>query len=360
MEIPPLSDDTPETSDSRFFFPLPFEGVPLLAGAGGPGSSGHYHVLCLSVAVRMIWYELVHMTYKDTADASPMTPKLLGVVKAFNSSTSKHKLLLIDDANDIPGKFLSAINQYSVSSQLLSDQSSVEGILVQCSGGMLCRVCTQISHLFAGSSTLEMLLFQSEDIDFCLSDEKATALSEGRVQTKCLRSLGLRENFMKTQFADVLTSAFTGCVQNTSLELIELPANLERLGMALDRVLRTVSDTSRVVVLSFFVDASETLRFPVEEEQKLLSCWRKWLCANDGALKLKIRLQLQSFCAGCPMNSWMDPVNQSTWLFLDPNTAGSDFDVEGFFLLCRSIQSTDTVEFIQLDMSYAVPDSFWI
>ncbi|KAL3694678.1 hypothetical protein R1sor_008329 [Riccia sorocarpa] len=335
MESPPLSDDTPETSEfSQFFFPLRFEWIPWRVGAGEPGSSGSYHALCLSAVVRMVWYGLARMTYKDTADASPMTPKLLGVVKAFNSSTSKHKLLVIDEANDIPGKFLAAIDQDSLSSQLLSDQSSVEGILVQSRGGMLSRVCTQIGHLLASSSTLEMLVFQLRDIDFRLTDAMAKALSEGLVQTKCLRSLGLVENLMKTQFADVLTSAFTGNVENTSLEVIELPANLERLGMALEVLVskyknlkmirlrftihpafsratifqmvaewddnfqmvaeclrsrqQSVSYTSEVLVLSFFVDASETLRFSVEEEQRLLSCWRKWLSANDGAFKLKV------------------------------------------------------------------------
>ncbi|KAL3701069.1 hypothetical protein R1sor_019091 [Riccia sorocarpa] len=238
-------------------------------------------------------------------------PLLVNVLKAFVSNTSKHKLLRIED-NEGDAYFFAEESVWdSVFSPLLYDESSLEAISVECYDiGMLNAIFTKIPHLLSSSSTLRTLCFGcSAALDhFHLSDAAVKALSEGLVKTKCLRTLVLKEGSLMPQFVDVLTSAFTGNAQNTSLEEIDLPADLERLGK----------------YFWIFRSVRAMCAFQVEEEQRLVTCWDKWLSANDGALLLGMRLELMNFPSetGCPI--WMhEIVRRSTQLALTwwyPNT----------------------------------------
>ncbi|KAL2610620.1 hypothetical protein R1flu_029193 [Riccia fluitans] len=68
-------------------------------------------------------------------------------------------------------------------------------------------------------------------LQYPLSNTAMRALLEGLVQTKCHRRLCVE--WEEGEMADVLTSAFTGDVRNTSLEHLKLQTTLERLGIAM-------------------------------------------------------------------------------------------------------------------------------
>ncbi|KAL3701067.1 hypothetical protein R1sor_019089 [Riccia sorocarpa] len=396
MESPPLSDGTPKAVDlSQFVFDVIIEERSLLAGR-------EFQELSLALAGKRSRYIEKQDCLRGCTDPSTMVK----ILKAFVSHSSKHKLLRIDDVHQI---FYFGDDCWdSVFSPLLYEQSSLEAISVECNDNIeiLNAVFTKIPHLLANSSTLETLCFACSARGFFrLSDAGVKALSEGLVRTKCLRTLVLREWPSTTPFVDVLTSAFTGNAQNTSLEEIDLPANMERLGMAFEvlvskyknlnkirlglliegsratsepgytvvgsratsvpeymvdnfemvaeclhtRWQQTVFDTRREVLLDIYV-STEYSHLPVQEEQRLLICWDKWLSANDGALLLGRRLELSVHLpSACPM--WIhEIVRRCSQLALTWNVGSNVHEGENdFFLLFRSIQSNDTLEFIDLD-----------
>ncbi|KAL3701065.1 hypothetical protein R1sor_019087 [Riccia sorocarpa] len=243
---PYRSDGTPEAVDlSKFVSDVIIEERSLLAGR-------KFQELSLYIAGNFL----------QPVDGHSDRPLLVKVLKAFVSNTtgSKHKLLKIDD-KDGALSFSSEQSVWeSVFSPLLDDQSSLEVISVECYDiRMLNAVFTKIPHLLANSSTLTTLCFTGAWDHFHLSDAAVKALSEGLVKTKCLRTLVLSEWATTTQFVDVLTSAFTGDAQNTSLEEIDLPADMERLGMAFEVLVSKYKNLNKIRLGLLIQGTSATL-----------------------------------------------------------------------------------------------------
>ncbi|KAL3677658.1 hypothetical protein R1sor_020614 [Riccia sorocarpa] len=318
---------------------------------------------------------------------------LAEALRAACTDTTKHKLLVI---NNVPGVDLLPSEDWdSVFSPLRSDQSSLEAISVHCTGMMYSAVCSQIGHLLAKSSTLEFLWFGSlasstyaDDLpSSCLSDGVVKTLSEGLVQTKSLRGVGLNTRVLDREFADVLNTAFTANAQNTSLEWIDLPAHVERFDMVLEVLLisnryknlkkiriglpsylvpehtvdnfRTLAeslrrwegsefDTSRAVRVDFgvFDDSSES------DQRVLLSCWDKWVSANECALMLETRLDMWDNGEGWDV--WISEMPKrftqlkNLHIRLGWAKMHTVRDMDQLSLLCKGIQSADTVESIYI------------
>ncbi|KAL2610612.1 hypothetical protein R1flu_029185 [Riccia fluitans] len=156
----------------------------------------------------------------ELSDLSGQKKRVLEVLQAIGNC--KLGELTFDD---VPGaELLSSEEWDSFFSSLLSSQSSSLEIFLECT--LYSTVCTHVGAFVAKSSTLEGLWFGFPGNFRCrdritmipLSNAAVRALSEGLVQTKCLRKLSVFNK--EGEMADVLTSAFTGDVRNTSVEYI--------------------------------------------------------------------------------------------------------------------------------------------
>ncbi|KAL2636258.1 hypothetical protein R1flu_007737 [Riccia fluitans] len=297
-------------------------------------------------------YNLFFEIPGEISDRSGQQKRLLEVLQAITNC--KYKWLAFDDVpgaellsseewdsffssllsrqDDVPGaERLSSEEWDSFFSSLLSRQSSLERIDIQCTGTMYSTVCAHVGAFLAGSSTLKSLWFrlpggESRTTMIPLSNEAVRALSEGLVQTKCLRKLYVPNK--EGEMADVLTSAFTGDVRNTSVEYLFLPGNLERLGIAMpvllssnnqnlkeirldldwEEVTQGVVDEFRMVAESFrarqtsVTDAcrkgllhftcNSGAKFTEDDGRRAFSCLDSWADASERAPMLKTNLEL--------------------------------------------------------------------
>ncbi|KAL3679039.1 hypothetical protein R1sor_021995 [Riccia sorocarpa] len=350
-----------------------------------------FFVIALSRAAR-----IVHKSC-DRSVADPFV--LAEALKAVGSDTREPKWLIIDD---VPGaELLSSEDWDVVFSPLLSDQSSLEAISVDCSGTMLGAVCTQIGYLLAKSSTLEILWFgtltrsDSRDLPSSrLSDPVVKTLSEGLVQTKSLIGFGVTSRVLEREFADMLISAFTANVQSISLEWILLPAHVERLGMVLEVLLSTrfrnlkkiqIALGSDLVpghtvdnfqaVADYFrrwqqsgLDTTKEVRVEFHlssqyQSARVLCCWDKWVSANESSLMLKTGLKMWD----TELKMWdTDREVWEVWINEIPKRFTKlkslhislvwrgyesvlDHDMDQLSVLCKGIQSADSVESICID-----------
>ncbi|KAL3690765.1 hypothetical protein R1sor_004416 [Riccia sorocarpa] len=383
---PPVSLRTFDLSP--YFYPQTFPEGSLLTGR-------IVHVIQLSTAVDLA--NRFCGLPSGTADPSVLAAAL----KAVGRNTSKHKLLMIDNVRG--AESLSSEDWDSVFSPLLSDHSSLEAVCVVCTGMMLSAACSQIGHLLARSSTLEILWFgplTDSDVynksDTGLSNAVVKTLSEGLVQTKCLRTVGVTGWFFGEKFADVLKSAFAANVSNTSLEWVDLPATVEGWGMAFEALfsnrytalkkIRVKFDSGRGIkdgVDNFQMVAESLLRWQESDfatsrevhmdfvlpsnlevgdagHMTVLSCWDKWVSANERAhaLMLETRLEFQEVGFGGDERFMNEILKRSTQIknlhiclhWFGDQTWHRDYsiDVDRFSLLCESIQSTDSAESISI------------
>ncbi|KAL3679272.1 hypothetical protein R1sor_022228 [Riccia sorocarpa] len=340
---------------------------------------------------------------------------LVETFKAVSSDTTEHKWLVIDDVvTPNLSRYPSSRDWEFLFSQLRSDDQSLEAITVMCGEyhfKMLKAACNRIGYLLATSSTLELLWFGASRSlyrpDSLLSDGVVKTLSEGLMQTKSLKGVGFDSGVLETEFADVLNNAFTANMQNTSVEWFDLAAQVERLDMVLEALLlsnrfknlkkirigldanrvsehtvdnfqmlpelirrweRSDFDTSREVRVCFEVSnrlmPSNRGDSVLELEQRVLSCWDKWVRANESALMLKTQLQItmvdkvrvrqgewealinempkrftQLKSLHIALIAW-DHINQSQ------STWARDLDMDHVSLLCKGIESADSVESI--------------
>ncbi|KAL3678772.1 hypothetical protein R1sor_021728 [Riccia sorocarpa] len=262
-----------------------FDEVDIVAHAGTFLTGRTFYRIRLVKAALVVKGTMVKRG-RDTDERSVLVETL----RAVCSDTTEHKLLLIDD---VPGS-LSFEDWASVFSTLRYDQSSFEAISVLCTGMMFCAFCCQIGYVLAESSTLEILWFGDlldpyypvDSPSTCdipssqprISDEVVKTISEGLVQSRSLRGLGLSTLMLEREFADVLKSAFTANVQNTSLEWIDLPAHLERLDMVLEALLLSNSYKN----LKTTNTSSEMLeRFTHLKSLQLSVAWTEEDCKAD-------------------------------------------------------------------------------
>ncbi|KAL2610329.1 hypothetical protein R1flu_028902 [Riccia fluitans] len=226
-----------------------------------------------------------------------------------------------------------------------------------------------------------------------LSTAAVRALSEGLVQTKCLKKLYVFNK--EGEMVDVLTSAFTGDIRNTSVEYLHLPGNLERLGIALpvllssnnqnlkeisldldwEEVTQGVVDEFRMVAESFrtressVVDASRkvflqsicdtTAKFTEDVGRRAFSCLDSWADASERAPMLKTNLRLNFTGSGVGERWNMKPGGDVKGWFLRAVNRyihlnglqvmlgwmwDAVVDMDNFLLLCEGIQSNDSVE----------------
>ncbi|KAL2610647.1 hypothetical protein R1flu_029220 [Riccia fluitans] len=307
--------------------------------------------------------------------------------------------------NDVPGaELLSSEGWDSFFSSLLSGQSSLRKIYVHCTGTVYSTVCTHVGAFLAKSSTLTTLEFHlAEDVRrrtsmTSLGSAASRALTEGLVQTKCLTHLYVYgEEGEEGEMADVLTSAFTGDVRNTSVEYLRLPGNLESLGIALPALLssnnqnlkeislflelgdvtqgvvdefRTVAesfrtressvvDASRKVILQF--TCSSTAKFTEDDGRRAFSCLDSWADASEHAPILRTHLQLNFDGLGRPEQGNVNDVNgwfshavkrniHLNGLKVSLQWFNPVMDMDNFLLLCKGIQSNESVE--SLDIWY--------
>ncbi|KAL3679264.1 hypothetical protein R1sor_022220 [Riccia sorocarpa] len=227
-------------------------------------------------------------------------------------------------------------------------------------------------------------------------------LSEGLMQTKSLRVLGLTNGVLEREFADVLNNAFTANMQNISLEWIDLPAQVEALDMVLEALLisnrfknlkkirlglaaehvpehtvdsfqmlpdllrrweRSDFDTSTEVRVDFEVSKNLYPRHGdsvSELEQRVLSCWDNWARANESALMLKTLLAIEmQDQQHVKCGEWEVLINEMPKRFTQLKSLHIEFyaqdvglkwehglDMDHFSLLCKGIQSVDSVESI--------------
>ncbi|KAL2610568.1 hypothetical protein R1flu_029141 [Riccia fluitans] len=306
--------------------------------------------------------------------------------------------------DDVPGaELLSSEEWDSFFSSLLSGQSS---LAVHCTGTLYSTVCTHVGAFVAKSSTLELLEFdfpldvrsRVRTTMIPLSNAAVRTLSEGLVQTKCLRKLYVYNK--EGEMADVLTSAFTGDVRNTSVEYLHLPGNLERLGIALpvllssnnqnlkeirlrldwEEVTQGVVDEFRMVTESFrkressVVDASRKVflhftcsssaKFSEDDGQRAFSCLDSWADASERALMFKTNLELIFTGSGRGEQGNVKRGDVKRWFSHAINRyihlnglqvmlwwrSDAVMDMDNFLLLCKGIQSNESVE--SLDIQY--------
>ncbi|KAL2610562.1 hypothetical protein R1flu_029135 [Riccia fluitans] len=332
---------------------------------------------------------------------------LLEVLRAIGNC--KLDQLIFDD---VPGAELLSSEEWDYFfSSLLSRQSSSLEISVQCT--LYSTVCTHVGAFVAKSSTLEVLYLsfpadvRSRVRMIPLSTAAVRALSEGLVQTKCLKKLYVFNK--EGEMVDVLTSAFTGDVRNTSVEYLHLPGNLERLGIALpvllssnnqnlkeicldldwEEVTQGVVDEFRMVAESFrtressVADASRkvflqsicdtTAKFTEDVGRRVFSCLDSWADASERAPMLKTNLKLNFTGSGLgeqgnvklggEIKGWfLRAVNRYIHLNGLQVTLGwmwdAVVDMDNFLLLCESIQSNESVEslYIWYNGSEAIVD----
>ncbi|KAL2610530.1 hypothetical protein R1flu_029103 [Riccia fluitans] len=325
---------------------------------------------------------------------------LLEVLQAIGNC--KLDQLIFDD---VPGaELLSSEEWDSFFSSLLSGQTSPKRIDIQCTGTLYNTVCAHVGVFLAKSSTLELLCFQlppnvrSGTSMIPLCSAAVRALSEGLVQTKCLKRLVVRRK--EGAMADVLTSAFTGDVRNTSLESIQLRGGLERLGIALpalqssnyqnlkeitlylkwENVTQGVVDDFRKVAESFrtressVVDASRkvflefvcntTAKFTEDDGRRAFSCLDSWADASERDPMLKTNLLMNFTGSGCGEQGNVKRGDVKGWFSHAVNRyihlnglqvtlwwmPGAVMDMDNFLLLCEGIQSNESVE--SLDVNY--------
>ncbi|KAL2654145.1 hypothetical protein R1flu_022273 [Riccia fluitans] len=334
----------------------------------------------------------------ELSDLSGQRKRVLEVLQAIGNC--KLDQLIFDD---VPGaELLSSAEWDSFFSSLLSRQSSLRIIDLACTSTLYNTVCAHVGVFLAKSSTLELLCFQlplnirSGTSMIPLCSAAVRALSEGLVQTKRLRELYVfrKEGAM----ADVLTSAFTGDVRNTSLEYLQLPGNLERLGIALPVLLSSnnqnlkkirlflkwedvtqgvvddfrkvaeslrtressVVDASRKVLLQLICDT--TAKFTEDDCRRAFSCLDSWADAGERVpmLRTELRLNVQSpeqgnVKLGGDVKAWfLRAINR--YLHLKGLRVmlwwGEDaiMDMDHFHMLCEGIQSNQSVE--SLDIMY--------
>ncbi|KAL2610675.1 hypothetical protein R1flu_029248 [Riccia fluitans] len=338
----------------------------------------------------------------EFSDLSGQQKRVLEVLQAIGNCKLDH--LIFDD---VPGaELLSSEEWYSFFSSLLSGQSSLRNISVHCTGTLYSTVCTHVGAFVAKSSTLEVLWIAfPEDVRrrfrttmIPLSNAAVRALSEGLVQTKCLRKLYVFNK--EGEMADVLTSAFTGDVRNTSVEYLHFPGNLERLGIAMPVLLSSnnqnlkeirldlkweevtqcvvdefrmvaeifptrqtsVTDACRKVLLYFICDTTAT--FTEDDGRRAFSCLDSWADASERAPMLKTNLEMNFRGSGRgqqgnvkrgDVKGWfshavnryihLNGLKVMLWWMLD-----EVMDMDNFLLLCESIQSNESVE--SLDIKY--------
>ncbi|KAL2610649.1 hypothetical protein R1flu_029222 [Riccia fluitans] len=332
----------------------------------------------------------------ELSDLSGQQKRVLEVLQAIGNC--KLTELIFDD---VPGaELLSSEEWDSFFSSLLSGQSSLKRIFIRCTGTLFSTVCTHVGAFVAKSSTLEVLVFSSlEHVRsrvrmIPLSIAAVRAISEGLVQTKCLRTLFVHNK--EGEMADVLTSAFTGDVRNTSVESLFLPVNLERLGIVLPVLLssnnqnlkdiwlrldwdvaqgvvdefRMVAesfcarhiDSCRNILLRFVCDTTD--KFSEDDGRRVFSFLDSWADASERSPMLKIALELrctrsgrgeQGNVKGGDVKGWFShAVNRyvhlkSLHVILFWGTEAI-MDMDHFRLLCKGIQSNESVE--SLDIRY--------
>ncbi|KAL2610653.1 hypothetical protein R1flu_029226 [Riccia fluitans] len=354
-----------------------------------------------SLADSVLEYNLFFDIPEEISDLSGQQKRLLEVLQAIGNR--KLDWLCFDD---VPGtELLSSEGWDSYLSSLLSGQSSLKRIDIQCTGTMYSTVCAQVGAFLARSSTLENLRFslplhvRSGATMIPLSSAAVGSLSQGLVQTKCLRRLSVKRE--EGEMADVLTSAFTGDVRNTSVEYIFLPGNLERLGIAMPVLLssnnhnlkkidlelnwervtqgavdefRMVAktfrkressdvDASRKVVLQFSCDT--TAKFTEDDGRRAFSCLDSWADASEHAPMLKTHLQLNFDGPGRPEQGNEKPGGDVKGWFLFAVkryvylngfqvslfwNMDAIMDMDHLHMLCEGIQSNQSVE--SLDIEY--------
>ncbi|KAL2610655.1 hypothetical protein R1flu_029228 [Riccia fluitans] len=333
-------------------------------------------------------------------DLSGQQKRVLEVLQAIGNCKLDH--LIFDD---VPGAdLLSSEGWDSFFSSLLSGQSSLRKISVHCTGTLYSAVCTHVGAFVAKSSTVKSLWFRlpkeggrSRTTMIPLSNAAVRALSEGLVQTKCLRTLYVFNK--EGEMADVLTSAFTGDVRNTSVEYLHLPGSLERLGIALPVLLSSnnqnlkeirlflrwgnvtqgvvddfrkvaesfrtressVVDASRKIFLQFTCDT--TAKFTEDDGRRVFSFLDSWADASEHAPMLKTHLQLNFDGPGRPEQGNEKPGGDVKGWFLFAVkryiqlngfqvslfwNVDAIMDMDHFHMLCEGIQSNESVEFLHI------------
>ncbi|KAL2610650.1 hypothetical protein R1flu_029223 [Riccia fluitans] len=336
----------------------------------------------------------------EFSDLSGQQKRVLEVLQAIGNCKLDH--LIFDD---VPGaELLSSEEWDSFFSSLLSRQSSSLEITLRCT--LHSTVYTHVGAFVAKSSTLEELWFDFPgDVRSSvrttmipLSNAAVRALSEGLVHTKCLRKLNVFNR--EGEMADVLTSAFTGDVRNTSVEFLRLSGSLERLGIALpalltsnnqnlkeirlflkwEEVTQGVVDEFRMVAESFrtressVVDASRNVflhftcnskaKFTEDDGRRALSCLDSWADASELVPMLKTNLKLNFTGSGRGEHGNVKQGDVKGWFSHAVNrythlnglqimlwwSSDAVMDMDNFLLLCQGIQSNESVE--SLDIMY--------
>ncbi|KAL3691337.1 hypothetical protein R1sor_004988 [Riccia sorocarpa] len=317
-------------------------------------------------------------------------------------------MLRIGDLRGV-SEYLSSEDWDYVFSPLLSNQTSLEAIYVQCDEtGMFGAVLNQIGKLLAKGSTLEILWFSSlSGMQYSwigcdhVSDAVVKTLSEGLIHSKCLRTVVVTEvgGPVEKRFADVLKSACTTDVQNTSLEWIDLPAAMERLDMALEMLLSNSFKNLKMIHIGLRGDADEStvdkfqmvaeclrrcqqpdfdtsrivhldydLRYAQTYDYRVMEIWDKWVRANEGPFLLETRLLVLGYGGpygwelrerwGAVVCEMLTPSTQLKSLHICFEWDYYNFRGEqptwlhnmetSFSLLCKNIQSIDSVESISI------------
>ncbi|KAL2610600.1 hypothetical protein R1flu_029173 [Riccia fluitans] len=318
----------------------------------------------------------------ELSDLSGQQKRVLEVLQAIGNCKLGRLIL-----NDVPGaELLSSEEWDSFFSSLLSRQSLLE-ISLQCT---LSTVCTHVGAFVAKSSTLEVLrLSFPADVGsrvrmIPLSTAAVRALSEGLVQTKCLKRLVVTRK--EGAMADILTSAFTGDVRNTSVEYLRLPGNLERLGIVMPVLLSSNNqnlkeirltldwwEVAQGVVHEFWmvaesfcarrIDACQKLslhftcnssaKFTEDDGRRVFSFLDSWADASGRTPMLKTTLQLHFTGSGRGeqgnVKGWfshavnryihLNGLQVELWWRSD-----AVMDMDNFLLLCEGIQSNESVE----------------
>ncbi|KAL2642454.1 hypothetical protein R1flu_010041 [Riccia fluitans] len=337
----------------------------------------------------------------ELSDLSGQQKRVLEVLQAIGNCQLDE--LIFDDVSG--AELVSSEEWDSFFSSLLSGQSSLKRIDIWCTGTMYSTVCAHVGAFLARSSTLENLRFsllqyvRRGATMIPLSSAAVGSLSQGLVQTKCLRRLVVERE--EGEMADVLTSAFTGDVRNTSLEFIELPGGLERLGIALpvllssnnqnlkeielflewENVTQGVIDEFRMVAESIrarqtsVIDACRkvllhytcytTAKLTEDDGRRVFSCLDNWADASERAPMLKTNLRLNFIGSGRgeqgnvkqgDVKGWFShAINRCIHLnglkvMLRWIPSDAVMDMDNFLLLCKGIQSNESVE--SLDIQY--------
>ncbi|KAL2610477.1 hypothetical protein R1flu_029050 [Riccia fluitans] len=347
-------------------------------------------------------YNRFFENHGELSDLSGQQKRVLEVLHAIGNC--KLDWLFFDD---VPGAELVSSEEWdSFFSSLLSGQSSLRNISVHCTGTLYSTVCTHVGAFVAKSSTLEGLVFdfpgdvrsRVQTTMIPLSNAAVRALSKGLVQTKCLRKLHVLDKV--GGMADVLTSAFTGDVQNTSVEYIHLPGNLERLGIALpvllssnnrnlkeirlilkwENVTQGVVNEFRMVAESFrarqtsVIDACQRVslhftcnssaKFTEDDGRRVFSFLDRWADASVCAPMLKTNLKLNFTGSGSGEQGNVKRGDVKGWFSHAVNRyihlnglqvmlwwrSDAFMDMDNFLLLCKGIHSNESVK--SLDIWY--------